>query len=317
MDFRRRFIGVVLFSALIVGFESVAVEGALKIADLSIFLVSAMPSFIGGIILLGAFPQGSKRFIKGLGRRGWSGMLVLCVLVAAGVLMWFDAVGRIGASKEAILGGGSSEVLFIVILSALLLSERLRRWEVLGSFLVVAGVFLVLANVESMSFSLELGEIEAILSSLILAFSVVLTTMLLKTHDLTALSGLELFLSGVFMVVFGVAFGLVKWPDATGWAILLLMGLFPAVGLWTYNAGLPRIGASLTSVLFALNGIMTVGVQLLVLFFVPDADLMLPQNLGLAVTGGGVAFVGVYLLNREVGRKEKLSRVAGGAEGEI
>jgi drug/metabolite transporter (DMT)-like permease len=80
--------------------------------------------------------------------------------------------------------------------------------------------------------------------------------------------------------------------------------LFPAVGLLTYNAPLPKIGASLTSVLFALNGIMTVGVQLLVLSVVPDADIMLPKNVVLAVLGGAIAFAGVYLLNKRVERQK-------------
>jgi hypothetical protein len=80
------------------------------------------------------------------------------------------------------------------------------------------------------------------------------------------------------------------------------MGAMPAVGLWTYNAGLPKIGASLTSVLFALSGVMTVGVQLLVLGVFPDADIQLPQSIALAVLGGAVAFAGVYLLNTDKGR---------------
>lgn len=63
-----------------------------------------------------------------------------------------------------------------------------------------------------------------------------------------------------------------------------------------------QIRASLTSVLFALSGVMTVGVQLLVLGVFPDADIQLPQSIGLAVLGGVVAFAGVYLLN--AGKKE-------------
>jgi len=79
---------------------------------------------------------------------------------------------------------------------------------------------------------------------------------------------------------------------------VFLLGLFPAMGLLTYNAGLPKIGASLTSVLFALNGIMTVGVQLLVLGVFPGANITLPQSVALAVSGGVVAFIGVYLLEK-------------------
>jgi drug/metabolite transporter (DMT)-like permease len=298
LDTRRKYIAVVLLSALIVAFESVAIEAAINIAELSLLIVSAVPSIIGGTILMCIRPGRTVSFGKGLGRKGWAFMALLCAFVAGGVLMWFDAISRIGASKEAILGGGSSEVLFIVLLSAVFLSERLSKWEAVGSFLVLAGVFLVLANAGSLSFSVGLGEAEAILSSLLLAISVVMTTMLLKSKELTPLSGVELFLSGAILLVVGIATGLIEPPSMDGLLVLLGLGLIPSAGLLTYNAGLPKIGASLTSVLFALTGIMTVGAQLLVLLFFPGADIKLPQNIALALLGGAVAFAGVYLLNR-------------------
>jgi drug/metabolite transporter (DMT)-like permease len=146
------------------------------------------------------------------------------------------------------------------------------------------------------------GEVEAIISSLLLGSSVVIATYLLYSNDLTVLSGIQLIYSGAIVLAFSAALGLVRWPDAGGWALLLVMGLMPAVGLWTYNAGLPKIGASLTSVLFALCGVMTIGVQVLVLEIFPDADLQLPRSVLLAVVGGFVAFSGVCLLN--LGRKD-------------
>lgn len=296
---RSKYILVVLLSALIVAFETVAIEGALNIADLNLFLVSSLPSLVGGCILMGMYPQGTAAFVRELDRRGWILTLAMCGFVAAGVILWFDAVGRIGASKEAILGGGSSEVLFVVVLSAIFLRERLTWLEGLGSLLIIAGVFLVLADFETLTLPAGIGEIEAILSSLCLGISVILSTALLKVYQLTPLSGVELFVSGLMVLSFGLAAGLISTPDATGWALLVLLGLFPAAGLLTYNAGLPNIGASLTSVLFALTGIMTVGVQLMVLALYPDAEIILPRSVAIAVLGGMVAFMGVYLLHKK------------------
>ncbi len=297
MEVKTKHVAIVLLSALVVAFESVAVEGALNIENLDVFLVTAVPSLVGGMILMLVRPSGTVAFARRLGRRGWAWMILLCVLVAGGILLWFDAVGRIGAGKEALLGGGSSEVLFVVILSVAFLSERLNKLEAIGGVLVVVGVFLVLMNSDSMSLALGFGELEAILSSLVLGCSVVLTTAMLRAYELTALSGVELFLSGVIVLGFAVTLSDFSWPGVGGWVLLVMLGLFPAVGLLTYNSGLTRIGASLTSVLFALTGIMTVGVQLLVLAFFPDADFLPPENIVLAVMGGAVAFVGVYLLN--------------------
>lgn len=306
---------VVLLSALVIAFESVAIEASINIADLSSLIVSTIPMLVGGSILMGASANQTTKFARSLDFKGWLWMFVLCALVAGGVILWFDAVGRIGASKEAILGGGSSEVLFVVILSVLFLRERLNKVEGVGSCFIVMGVFLVLFDEEVLSLSIGVGEAEAIMSSVLLAASVVVTALLLKNHELTPLSGVELFLSGILLLVAGVLLRLISWPDLTGWLILIGLGVFPAIGLLTYNAGLPKIGASLTSVLFALVGIMTVGVQLVVLAFSPHAELKLPDNLVLAIIGGVVAFAGVYLLNMNPGRKMTANHE--GAEGEI
>ncbi len=166
VETRSKYVMVALFSALVVAFESVSIEGALNIADIDLFLVSSMPSVIGGLILMGIYPKSTVAFTRNLGRRGWLTMLALCVFSAVGVILWFDAVSRIGASKEALLGGGSPEVLFVVILPAVFLSERLTRLEGIGSILVVVGVFVVLANIESVGLTIGAGEVEAIVSSL-------------------------------------------------------------------------------------------------------------------------------------------------------
>lgn len=297
LSIRKRYMGIVLLSALIVAFESVAVEAAINIYDIGPFTVSCVPTAVGGLILWAASARSTTAFVRGMDRRGWGWIAVLCALVASGVLLWFDSVGRIGASKEAILGGGSSEILFIVLFSAMFLGERLRRLEAVGSILVVAGVFLVLVDAEGATLAVGVGEAEAIVSSLLMAASVVLTASLLRQHPLTPLSSIELLLSGGMLLVAGAATGLVGLPDPEELLILAGIGAFPALGLLTYNAGLPKIGASLTSVLFALFGIMTVGVQLAVLALSPGADIMLPENLAVAVTGGAVAFAGVCLLN--------------------
>ena len=297
MDIRRTYMAIVLFSALVVAVESVGVEAALNTFHISSYVVAVVPSIVGGLILITSMPSATRTVVIGLGRRGWVFMLATCTFMGLGVFMWFDAVGRIGASKEAILGGGSSEVLFIVLLSALFLSERLTRVEAAGSAFVLLGVFIVLANADTLSLSIGPGEIEAIASSFLLAVSVVMTAMLLKSHKLTPVSGLELLVSGALLLAIGIPFGFVSWPGAGEFLVLVGLGCFPALGMLAYYAGIPKIGASLTSVLFALNGIMTVGIQLLVVNIVPDAEMILPRSLPLTLLGGLVAFAGIYLLN--------------------
>jgi len=71
MDTRTKYFIIVLLSALVVALESVAVEGALNIADIDILLVTTVPVLIGGLILLFATPRSSIHFVKSLERRGW------------------------------------------------------------------------------------------------------------------------------------------------------------------------------------------------------------------------------------------------------
>jgi len=288
---------IVLFSALVVAVESVFVEWAINSAQIPAFAVSALPSLIGGIILITATPRETLAAVKSFEPRSWRLMGLAVALISAGVLLWFDAVGKIGAGKEAILGGGSSEILFIVILGAIILSERLSRIELIGSLLVVAGVLLVLVNSEELTWSIGEGEAEAIVSSLLLAASVIVTTLLLRSHHLAPISGLELLISGFVLLAVGTALGYITWVDVHKLLILVSLGVLPALGIITYNAGLPKIGASLTSVLFALTGIMTVGVQLLVSVAFPEIDMKLPDSVPLALLGGFVAFVGIYFLS--------------------
>lgn len=299
MHSRSWYIGIVILSAFVVAVESIGVEGALNIANIDIFMTCAIPSIVGGFILVALDRKNTQQLIKELSRREWLFLTILTIAASLGVFGWFDAVGRIGAGKEAILGGGSSEVLFVVLLSAAFLSERLNRWEILGSFLILFGVFIVLFRSDTLSITLGLGETEAIASSFLLASSAVMITKLLKSHNVLPLSAIELIYSGIMLLILGLLISSDLSVDFNGWLILIGLGVFPAMGVYTYYQGLKGVGASITSVLFALNGIMTAATAAIILAIYPTASVILPENLGLAIVGALIAFVGVYLLNKK------------------
>lgn len=296
MDRKTKYIGIVLFSALVIAYESVAVEIALKTLSLDIFLVGSIPAIIAGFILISFNPRKTAQTVKAINRREWAFISILSISAAIGVILWYDAVGRIGAGKEAILGGGSSEVLFVVVLSAIFLGERLKKLEVLGSVLILLGVFLVLVNKDSLTLTMGVGEMEAIVSSFFLGSSAVMIARVLRDYAVLPISGLELVFSGLILLAIGVLIFPIAWPDAAGWLVMAGLGIFPAISILTYYAGLQAIGASLTSVLFSMSGILTVIAQASILLFV-EIDIQMPENLFLALIGGLIAVIGVYLLN--------------------
>jgi drug/metabolite transporter (DMT)-like permease len=296
LDRKSKYIAIVLFSAFVVAYESVAIEVALNTLGLDIFLVGSMPALIAGLILIAYNPKPTVQMVRSFSRREWVFISILSVFAAMGVILWFDSVGRIGAGKEGILGGGSSEVLLVVVFSMLFLGERLKKLELFGSLLILLGVFVVLVNKDTLSLTLGLGEIEAIISSLFFAGSVVMITRVLRNYAVFPISAMELVFSSLILLAIGLILFPVTWPDAVGWLVLIGLGVFPAINILTYYAGLQAIGASLTSVLFSLSGIFTVVAQISILVFVA-VDIQLPENLPLAMVGGIIAVLGVYLLN--------------------
>lgn len=69
---RNKYIAIVLFSAIVCAYEAVAVEGALNTANLDIFLVTAMPSIAGGLMLIAFRPRATHKLAVSMGRRQWS-----------------------------------------------------------------------------------------------------------------------------------------------------------------------------------------------------------------------------------------------------
>jgi len=309
LDRRSRYIAIVLFSAFVIGYEAVAIEIALNTLSIDIFLVGSIPAVIAGLILIALNPAPTAKLVKQLDRREWAFLTLLSTFAALGVILWYDAVAQIGAGKEAILGGGSSEVLFVVILSSMFLGERLRRIEVLGSVLILLGVFLVLVEKDSLSLSMGSGEVEAIVSSFFLGSSAVMMTRVLRDYNVLPISGIELVFSGLLLLAIGMIIFPIAWPDLTGWLVMAGLGIFPALSITTYYVGLKGIGASITSVLFSLSGILTVVAQASILLIMPF-EVQMPENLLLALAGGVIAVIGVYLLNMKHKGDDKMPGIA-------
>jgi hypothetical protein len=80
---------------------------------------------------------------------------------------------------------------------------------------------------------------------------------------------------------------------------VLAFSLLPLLAAYTYVVGLGRIGASMTSVIASFSILLTILFQLVLLEL--GVDAVLPSNVPLAVVGGVLGVLGIYLIHRDKG----------------
>ncbi len=87
------------------------------------------------------FPAFSKQDFGQISLKAWlmlafSGVFALAI----GYVAWYSSVKRIGNSKTVIYG--NIVPIFTVIFAAILIAEKIGRWQALGAIIILAGVYL-------------------------------------------------------------------------------------------------------------------------------------------------------------------------------
>jgi drug/metabolite transporter (DMT)-like permease len=215
------------------------------------------------------------------------------VLLAAGVFAWYDSVGRVGASKEGLLSG-PLETIVILFLARAFLAEKLTRIQLIGVAIALGGFFATVSS-SGLDTVITFGDIEAMLSAAAFGSGIILITKLARAHSAQAVTAASLLISG--LVLAAILWGSqVPSISAQDWAALLLFSLLPLAAALTYIVGLSRIGASLTSVIGSFSILLTVAIQLALLWL--DFKVILPASIPLAVAGGIMGVFGIYLIHR-------------------
>lgn len=245
----------------------------------------------GAVLLLIVFGTEKKKSVAVF--RSWKYLLPGSLLLAAGVFAWYDSVGRVGASKEGLLAG-PLETIVILFLARAFLEEQLSRIQLIGAVIALAGFFATVMS-SGLDMLVTIGDIEAMLSAAAFGSGIILITKLAKTHSAQAVTGSSLLISGLIlaMILWTTRAPAVAVPD---WIALLLFSLLPLTAALTYIVGLSRIGASLTSVIGSFSILLTVAFQLALLWL--KVEVMLPTNIPLAVAGGIMGVLGIYLIHR-------------------
>jgi drug/metabolite transporter (DMT)-like permease len=264
-----------------------------------------------------------KKGISALFSKSWKNLLLACFLLALGVFTWYDSISRIGASKE-ILIAGPLEIVIIVVLAQIFLNEKLDRIQVIGIVLALIGFFMAVASDagdlldESMktevitylspSTIITFGDIEAILSAFGFAIGVLFLTKLVSIHSSIEVAGSSMLVAGLILVGFMVGFLHDSLEMSSAWGfsspqqpltitfiLLILFSLVPFIGSLCYSTGLSRIGASITATIGSSSILITILIQIMLKEF--GIAINLPQNIFLAILGGVLGFLGIYVIH--------------------
>src|ERR671918_99963 len=290
---------VVFVYAITISIESIVIEYLTTHSSIQIspILLSAISITLGGVMLLIVTVFVLKKDgVTILFKRSWKNLLLASLFLSIGIFTWYDSINRIGASKELLIAG-PLEIVIIVLLARVFLREILRSIHIIGIALALLGFILAIISDSGINGYNENMDWSRLSNASIL---VAASSMLISGFILIG-----------FMIV-GILLGEVQHASRPGTSILtfniennhqlvlivvtlILFSLLPFVGSLSYSTGLSRIGASLTATIGSSSIIITLVAQLLLVEVGFPSNL--PDNTYLAVLGGIIGFLGIYVIH--------------------
>lgn len=321
---------IVFVYAIAISIESIIIEYlTTSYVHFSPIVLSAISITSAGIMLLlaAAFIFKKKEEISILFTKSSRTLVLASLSLSLGIFTWYDSINKIGASKEVLIAG-PLEIVIIVILARVFLNERLNRFHVIGIIMALIGFIMAVASganigvvsnnidtiiaisASSLSSIISFGDIEAIFSAFGFAIGVLFLSKLVLKHSSIEAAGASMFTSGLILVGF-MTFGLFYGSFNVGLSsdeesllrpqliitiiISFLFSLIPFIGSLSYSTGLRRIGASLTATIGSSSILITVIIQIMLKEL--GFTSRLPEHILLAILGGIVGFLGIYIIH--------------------
>ena len=301
---------IVFLFAFILSFESILIEYLTLLLGISPLAISAFSIAISGTLLLLILKFVYKRQIPPFS--SFKDFVPASIFLSAGVFTWYDAVSRVGASKESLLAG-PIEIIVVLFLARIFLYEKLNRKQLSGVGIALVGFIIVLLSdhnisnngiinvtiieVETLNFSITFGDIEAIISAISFALAVFFLAKLSKKYSPLEISGMCLLLSGLILIIVMLIFT----PEMSVnlfmsyWYIFIIFSLLPLFGTICYVEGIKRIGASLTATIASSRIILTLIIQISLTHI--GIRNTLPDNVLLALIGGILGITGIIIIH--------------------
>ena len=301
---------IVFLFAFILSFESILIEYLTLLLGISPLAISAFSIAISGTLLLLILKFVYKRQIPLF--CSFKDFVPASIFLSAGVFTWYDAVSRVGASKESLLAG-PIEIIVVLFLARIFLHEKLNRKQLSGVGIALLGFIIVLLSdhnisnngitnvtvieVETLNSSITFGDIEAIISAISFAIAVFFLAKLSKKYSPLEISGMCLLLSGLILIIVMLIFT----PEMSVnlfmsyWYIFIIFSLLPLFGTICYVEGIKRIGASLTATIASSRILLTLIIQILLTNI--GIRNTLPDNVLLALIGGVLGITGIIIIH--------------------
>jgi drug/metabolite transporter (DMT)-like permease len=301
---------IVFLFAFILSFESILIEYLTLLLGISPLAISAFSIAISGTLLLLILKFVYKRQIPLF--CSFKDFVPASIFLSAGVFTWYDAVSRVGASKESLLAG-PIEIIVVLFLARIFLYEKLNRKQLSGVGIALLGFIIVLLSdhnisnngiinvtiieFDTLNSSITFGDIEAIISAISFALAVFFLAKLSKKYSPLEISGMCLLLSGIILIIVMLIFT----PEMSVnllmsyWYIFIIFSLLPLFGTICYVEGIKRIGASLTATIASSRILLTLIIQILLTHI--GIRNTLPDNVLLALIGGILGITGIIIIH--------------------
>ena len=305
---------IVFLFAVILSFESILIEYLTRLLGISPLAISAFSIAISGVLLLLILNFVSNRQTSCL-VYSIKDFIPASIFLSAGIFTWYDAVSRVGASKESLLAG-PIEIITVLFLARIFLHEKLNKKQLSGICIALLGFIIVLLSdhnsssnnnngiinvtiieVKTLNFSISFGDIEAIISAISFALAVYFLARLSMKYSPLEISGMCLILSGFILIIVMLIFT----PEMSinlfmsYWYIFLIFSLLPLIGTICYIEGIKRIGASLTSTIASSRILLTLLIQIVLTHI--GIRNTLPDNVFLALIGGTLGITGIIIIH--------------------
>jgi drug/metabolite transporter (DMT)-like permease len=289
--------GVAFATAFVLSIETIFVESLTAVLQISPLTISSnsIPLAGGMSLFIASLIMKDKITVF----KSWKHLLPGSAFMALGIITWYDSVSRIGASKESTITG-PLETTVVLFLAWFFLKERLTKVQLIGAMIAIVGFFAAAMSGSALEISLSLslfsiGDLEAILSAVAFAISIIFLAKLVGFHSPIQVAGASLLISGLILAPLQLTY-YPEIPTMKEWGFLLLYSFLPLIGALLYSMSLRKIGASITSIIASSAYLMTIMIQLTLREL--GLKTILPENIPLLVVGGLLGILGISLIHK-------------------